>query len=55
VPYAELDRRFFAAYPDVDEQVTFYYNASHPNSEGAKLFSLWTGEFAAQALVRVTP
>jgi hypothetical protein len=54
VPYAELDRRFFAAYPDVDEQVTFYYNASHPNSEGAKLFSLWTGEFAAQALVSVS-
>lgn len=52
VPYAELDRRFYAAYPDVDEQVTFYSNASHPNAEGAKLFSAWTGEFAAAWLNR---
>ena len=50
VPYAELDRRFFTAYPDVDEQVKFYYNASHPNTEGAKVFSAWAGEFVASWL-----
>ena len=50
ISYAELDRRFFSAYPDGEEQASFYYNASHAKLKGAELFSAWTGEFVASWL-----
>ncbi len=47
VPFGELDRRFFAAYPDIDAQRVYYYDDSHPNTDGARLLSVWAGEFVA--------
>lgn len=50
IPYAEFDRRFFAAFPDPADQEIYYNDPSHPNEKGAAIFSEWAGEFVAEWL-----
>jgi|GEM_PF-5404324 len=50
IPYAEFDRRFYAAFPSGEEQASYYNDPSHPNEKGAVILSAWAGEFAAEWL-----
>jgi hypothetical protein len=47
IPFLELATPFYAEIP-LDEQRLYFMDYHHPNSEGARLFSQWTGEFAAE-------
>jgi hypothetical protein len=49
VPFLELDSRFYQFVPQ-DEQIQYFRDYTHPNIEGARLFSSWTAEFAADWL-----
>jgi hypothetical protein len=49
IPFLELATPFYAEVP-LDEQRLYFMDRHHPNSEGARLFSQWTGAFAADWL-----
>jgi hypothetical protein len=49
IPFLELATPFYAEVP-LDEQRLYFMDRHHPNSEGARLFSQWTGEFATNWL-----
>jgi hypothetical protein len=46
IPFLELATPFYAQIPQ-DEQYKYFIDHHHPNNEGAKLFSRWTGDFVA--------
>jgi hypothetical protein len=49
LPFLALDYRFYQTVPK-DEQIHYFRDYTHPNLEGARLFSQWTGEFVAEWL-----
>jgi hypothetical protein len=49
VPFFDLDTQFRAQVRD-EEQHRYFRDNNHPNIEGAKLFSRWTGEYIARWL-----
>ena len=49
VPFLDLDTQFYAQIKE-NEQYQYFRDISHPNTEGARLFSQWTGDFVAKWL-----
>ena len=47
IPLIDLETLFYAEIPQ-DEQQLYFMDRHHPNSEGARLFSQWTGALAAE-------
>lgn len=45
IPYEEFDRRFFELYPESEDQLRYYNDATHPNEQGAAMFSTWASTF----------
>jgi len=54
IPFLNLEERLYAEVPD-EEQNQYFMDYHHPNLEGAKLFSRWTGEFVANWLKTLIP
>jgi hypothetical protein len=54
IPFLNMSERFYAEIPD-DQQHLYFMDHHHPNLEGAKLFSAWTAEFAAEWLKNLKP
>ena len=49
IPFLDMDTPFQAQVTE-DEQHLYFRDFNHPNSQGARLFSQWTGEFVADWL-----
>jgi hypothetical protein len=49
IPFLNLAGIFYREVPD-NEQYLYFLDRHHPNLEGARLFSQWTGEFLAEWL-----
>jgi hypothetical protein len=49
IPFRDLDSQFQVEVAE-DQQHLYFRDYNHPNIEGARLFSQWTGEFVAEWL-----